>query len=80
MKTPTLSQKKCAVGQTIGTWLPVPGITEEMQRRHMGKVINVIAIPPSDLSDKYDTAEKKAYLFQIAYPYENFGGLNFLCS
>ncbi len=65
--------RKCAVGQTIGTWLPVPGITEEMQRRHMGKVINVISIPPSDLSDKYDTAEKKAYLFQIAYPYENFG-------
>ena len=30
-----------ATGQTIGTWLPVPGITDEMRRRHGGRVVEV---------------------------------------
>lgn len=30
-----------AIGQTIGTWLPVPGITDEMRRRHGGRVVEV---------------------------------------
>lgn len=27
-----------AVGQTIGTWIPIPGITEEIREKYMGKV------------------------------------------
>lgn len=34
-----------AMGQTIGTWVPVPGITDEMREKHMGKVVNIIDLP-----------------------------------
>jgi len=38
-----------AVGQTVGTWIPVPGITDEMRARHMGRVVNVCDVPPTEL-------------------------------
>lgn len=61
-----------AVGQTIGTWIPVPGITDEMRDNHMGKVVNIIDIPPYELYTQFD-GEKCSYLIQIAYPTINFG-------
>ncbi|PWJ47694.1 RuBisCO large subunit C-terminal-like domain-containing protein [Faecalicatena contorta] len=63
--------KNMAVGQTIGTWLPVPGITEEMRRHHMGKIINVFDLSPDDLVEVEETNWKN-YIFQIAYPVVNF--------
>lgn len=65
--------KTFAVGQTIGTWVPVPGITDEMRDRYMGKVIQVFDIPPADLTVQPVGNEKRPYLFQIAYPTHNFG-------
>ncbi|NLY81879.1 MAG: transcriptional regulator [Clostridiales bacterium] len=65
--------KDFAIGQTLGTWTKVPGVTEQMRREYMGKVVNVIDLPPSDLVDKYDDSLVKEYIFQIAYPYKNFG-------
>lgn len=65
--------KKFAVGQTVGTWLPVPGITDDMRERNMGKVIQIFDMPPADLSTQISDGEKQAYIFQIAYPVENFG-------
>lgn len=35
-----------AVGQTIGTWVPVPGVTDEMREKHMGRVVNIYDAPP----------------------------------
>ena len=36
--------KNMAVGQTIGTWIPVPGITEEMRQNYrLTESINTIA-------------------------------------
>ncbi|OCN03366.1 transcriptional regulator [Clostridium sp. W14A] len=61
-----------AMGQTIGTWVPVPGITDEMREKHMGKVVNIIDLPPCDLSTQVQT-ETAAYLIQLAYPVSNFG-------
>ncbi|MBQ6367136.1 MAG: hypothetical protein IJJ30_01145 [Erysipelotrichaceae bacterium] len=60
-----------AVGQTIGTWVPIPGITEEIREKYMGKVVNIFEVPPTELS-VYE-GEKMAYLIQIAYPTANFG-------
>ncbi|MDD2971594.1 MAG: RuBisCO large subunit C-terminal-like domain-containing protein [Lachnospiraceae bacterium] len=60
-----------AVGQTLGTWVPVPGITEEMRKAHMGKVISVYEAPPVELSSQYDSAFI-SYFLQIAYPIANF--------
>ena len=60
-----------AVGQTLGTWIPVPGIDDAMRERHMGKVVNIYDIPPADLEVSGD--EKRKYLIQTAFPIENFG-------
>jgi len=39
-----------AVGQTIGTWIPIPGITDEIREKYMGKVVNIFDIPALDLA------------------------------
>ncbi|QEY34730.1 transcriptional regulator [Caproiciproducens galactitolivorans] len=59
------------IGQTLGTWVPVPGITDEMRDKHMGKVINIIDLPPCDLSTQVQT-DTVSYLIQLAYPTANF--------
>lgn len=61
-----------AVGQTVGTWIPVPGVTEEMCKKHMGKVVNIFDMPPYDLSTQIIN-DRCAYILQIAYPTINFG-------
>lgn len=61
-----------AIGQTIGTWVPIPGITDDMRENHMGKIINIIDLPPCDLSSQVQS-DKVGYLLQLAYPVSNFG-------
>ena len=41
-----------AVGQTIGTWIPVPGITDEIREKYMGRVVNVFDVPSVDLEPR----------------------------
>ncbi len=65
--------KTFAVGQTIGTWVPVPGITDEMRDAYMGKVVQIFDVPPADLSAQMPQTESSSYIFQIAYPVHNFG-------
>ncbi|MBM7623375.1 RuBisCO large subunit C-terminal-like domain-containing protein [Sporohalobacter salinus] len=60
-----------AEGQTIGTWLPVAGINNEMREKHMGKVVNIFDIPPYELSTQVNT-EYRYYLIQLAFPTINF--------
>ncbi|MBQ1383162.1 MAG: hypothetical protein IIY73_04545 [Solobacterium sp.] len=60
-----------AVGQTIGTWVPIPGITEEIRDKYMGKVVNIFDVPPMELDGS--CPDKMGYLIQIAYPTVNFG-------
>lgn len=61
-----------AVGQTIGTWVPVPGITSEMSQKHMGKVVNILDAPPYELTTQIPDG-LRTYFIQIAYPTINFG-------
>lgn len=61
-----------AVGQTVGTWVPVPGVTEEMRQNHMGRVANIFDVPPSELSTQL-AGGKRGYLIEIAFPTVNFG-------
>ena len=63
--------KSFAVGQTLGTWVPVPGITDEMRRRFGGKIVAVYDIPPAELAG--DMPEETFHIIQIAFPDENFG-------
>jgi 2,3-diketo-5-methylthiopentyl-1-phosphate enolase len=62
--------KSFAIGQTIGTWVQVPGITEEMMENFGGKVVNVYDIPPAELM--IDIPELTSHIIQIAFPDENF--------
>ena len=64
--------KTFAVGQTIGTWVPVPGITDEMRKKHMGKVVQIFDLPPADLTTQRSDDNIRSYIFQIAYPTINF--------
>ncbi|MCL7451675.1 MAG: RuBisCO large subunit C-terminal-like domain-containing protein [Anaerolineae bacterium] len=61
-----------AVGQSVGTWVPVPGITREMLERHMGRIVAIYDIPPVELETDLP-AEHRAFLIQIAFPEANFG-------
>ena len=61
-----------AIGQTIGTWVPIPGITDEIREKYMGKVINIFDVPPTELTTQENDGQT-AYLVQIAYPAANFG-------
>lgn len=62
--------KSFAVGQTIGTWVPVPGITSEMKRKYGGKLVSIYDIPPVELTP--DLPEETYHIIQIAFPDENF--------
>ena len=70
-ENPYEKAKSMAVGQTVGTWLPVPGITEDMRKNHMGRIVNIIDVNPADLSSQVDD-EKSSYIFQIEYPVSKF--------
>ncbi|NLG83482.1 MAG: transcriptional regulator [Firmicutes bacterium] len=54
-----------AVGQSIGTWTPLPGITREMVEGHQARIVGCHFIP---------SAEEKGLVFlQVAFPLPNFG-------
>ncbi len=61
-----------AVGQTIGTWVPVPGVTDQMREKHMGRVVSILDAPPYELSTQIPDS-LRTYFIQIAYPTINFG-------
>lgn len=62
--------ERMAVGQTVGTWIPVPGITGEIREHCMGKVVRVFDVPSSDLSTQIH-GEERQYVVEIAYPAVN---------
>ncbi len=59
-----------AVGQTIGTWVPIPGITPQMKKQYGGKLVSIYDIPPAELTT--DEPELSSHIIQIAFPDENF--------
>lgn len=56
-----------AIGQTVGTWVPVPGMTEEIRKKNMGKVVRIFDVPSQDLFTQIQE-EKRHYIVEIAYP------------
>lgn len=63
---------KFANGQTLGTWVEVPGITREMQERYMGRVVRIYDAPPCDLSTQRQDPFVD-YFVQLAFPRVNVG-------
>ncbi len=62
--------KSFAIGQTLGTWLPVPGITEKMKQDYGGRLVSIYDIAPYELAP--DEPQKRAHIIQIAFPDKNF--------
>ena len=61
-----------AVGQSVGTWTPVPGVTREMLERHMARIVAIYGVPPVELEPDLPEG-KRSFFIQIAFPEINFG-------
>jgi len=61
-----------AVEQSTGTWLAVPGETEEVRRRHIAKVIGVYEMPDYESTVPPNLQDRKWFV-QVAYPQVNIG-------
>ncbi len=61
-----------AVEQSTGTWTLVPGETVEVRKRHVAKVIGIYEVPQYEYSTPKDL-ERRQYVIQVAFPWENFG-------
>ncbi len=55
---------KFAVGQSIGTWVPLPGITEEMVQNYQARVLGLYAAP----------GDGGMAVLRVAFPMRNFAG------
>lgn len=64
--------RSLAVGQSVGTWTPVPGITPQMLDRHMARVVAVYDLPPVELPSDLPEG-KRPVIVHIAFPEVNFG-------
>jgi 2,3-diketo-5-methylthiopentyl-1-phosphate enolase len=61
-----------AIEQSTGTWVPVPGETPEVRRKHVAKVVGVYEIPDYEWMVPPEV-EYRHYVLQIAFPVVNFG-------
>ncbi len=60
-----------ATGQSIGTWVPVPGISPRMRRQHGARVVEVGHGPPAGEVGGESIGSR--WLLRVAFPTENFG-------
>lgn len=61
-----------AIEQTCGTWLKVPGETEEVRERSIGRVVGVYETPAFQMEVPSDVTERH-FIIRIAFPATNFG-------
>lgn len=60
-----------AVGQTTGTWMPVPEETAEIRSRHVGRVISLFEVPPLEEPALPDS--ERRFIAAVAFPVVNIG-------
>ena len=60
-----------AIEQSTGTWIPVPGESPEVRKKHVAKVVGVYEVPDNEVMLPEDNWRN--YIIQIAFPYENIG-------
>jgi len=61
-----------ATEQTTGTWVRVPGETEDMIKKFRGKVLNIWEIPDTEQFSGI-TDDARLFILQLGFPWENFG-------
>jgi 2,3-diketo-5-methylthiopentyl-1-phosphate enolase len=59
--------REMAIGQTTGTWVPVPQETEEIRRKHVGRVLGVYEAPHFE-REVPPQIEERYFIVQIAIP------------
>jgi 2,3-diketo-5-methylthiopentyl-1-phosphate enolase len=69
---PMRTARAFAVGQTIGTWVEVPGVTRRMREENAGRVVGLVEVPAVDV-DASDAPEPSHSLVSVALPVVNFG-------
>lgn len=60
-----------ATGQSIGTWLPVPGISEQMRRLHGAQVLDARRVDPA--TEVAGEPIGDLWLLRVSFPVVNFG-------
>ena len=61
-----------ATGQTIGTWTPVPGITDAMRAEYGGRVIELRPLTADEVIAG-EPVEDSTSLLRVGFPTVNFG-------
>ncbi len=61
-----------AIEQSTGTWVAVPGETEEVRRQHIAKVVGVYEMPDYE-STVPPNLQTRQWFVQVAYPEVNIG-------
>src|SRR4030042_291580 len=61
-----------AIEQSTGTWVAVPGETEEVRRQHIAKVIGVYEMPDYE-STVPPNLQTRQWFVQVAFPEVNIG-------
>jgi 2,3-diketo-5-methylthiopentyl-1-phosphate enolase len=61
-----------ATEQTTGTWIRVPGETEDMMKKFRGKVIGIWEIPDTEQFGN-DRDDARTFVIQLGFPWKNFG-------
>ena len=61
-----------ALEQSTGTWLPVPGETPDVRKKHVAKVIGVYEVPDYEVMIPQEV-DWRNFIVQIAFPWRNIG-------
>jgi 2,3-diketo-5-methylthiopentyl-1-phosphate enolase len=64
--------RSIAETQSVGTWVNLSKTTDEIRRRHLGRVISLWEAPDFENSLP-DEVTRRSWIFQVAYPVHNFG-------
>lgn len=61
-----------AVEQTTGTWINVPGETEEVRAKFSAKVVGIYEVPDYETNSMLDNNNKRNFIVRLAFPNVNF--------
>jgi 2,3-diketo-5-methylthiopentyl-1-phosphate enolase len=67
--------KRClgfATEQTTGTWVDVPGETQELRKEHAAKLVGLFEVPDYETGLPSET-DVRSFVIRLAFPWVNFG-------
>jgi len=58
--------------QSSGTWVTLPGESDEVRKRHVGRIVSIWEVPDYEVAVPEGVAER-SWVIQIGYPVHNVG-------